>query len=235
MSEISESTTNQKNRSWRGLYMAGGICAIIYVILALFVPFFMFIGHTELSDMVSGDNVNRYIIENGHVWWVILQTLVLGTSFFAIITFVAMFVALKDVAKSTALIGSTIAIVIHILFIAYYPVVLAMGFVANAYQLADEVQKRSFATAAEPLLAMNNAFNPLYESVFAISIFILSLAMMKGVFDKRLAYLGFVTTIAGLAALSLFPLINIGYFWWWLFFMAWFVLVGIKLMKLGKS
>ena len=235
MSNPAEYTGSQVEAPWRGLYMAGGICAILYVILALFVPFFMFIGHTELSGMVSGKDVIRYILENGQSWWVILQTLVLGTSFFAIITFIAMFVALKDVARSTALIGSSIAIVIHILFIAYYPVLLAMGFVADAYQLADESQRSSFETAIEPLLAMNNAFNPLYESVFAVSIFILSMAMLKGVFAKRLAYLGFFSAIAGWVALSLFPIVNIGYLWWWIFFMAWFVLIGIKLIKLGKS
>jgi hypothetical protein len=232
---MSNSVSVEVDPSWRGLYMAGGICAIIYVLLALFVPFFMFIGHTELSSMISGPDVIRYISDNGHAWWVILQTLVLGTSFFAIITFLALFVALKEVAKSTALIGSAIAIVIHILFIAYYPVVLAMGFVAEAHQLSDEVQRRSLETAAESLLAMNNAFNPLYESVFGVSIFILSLAMLKGVFNKWLAYLGIVTMISSFVALSLFPIVGIGYFWWWLFFIAWFVFVGIRLMKLGRS
>jgi hypothetical protein len=235
MSERISNSGSGEQSSWRGLYMAGGYCAIIYVLFALFVPFFMFINHTELSSMVTGADVNRYINENGHIWWVILQTLVLGTSFFAIVTFVAMFVALKDVAKSTALIGSSIAIVIHILFIAYYPVVLAMGFVAQAYQVADEVQRKSFETAAEPLLAMNNAFNPLYESVFAVSILILSMAMLKGVFNRKIAYLGFLTAISAFVALSLFPIISIGYFWWWIFFMAWFVLVGIRLIQLGSA
>jgi hypothetical protein len=221
--------------SWNGLYMAGGVSAITYVILALFVPFFMFINHTELSAMADGQAVIRYIQENGQAWWIWLQTLVLGTSFFAIIAFAAMFVALMNVARSTALIGSIIAIVIHILFIAYYPVVLAMGFVTNAHELADEAQRRSYETAIEPLLAMNNAFNPLYESVFAVSIFILSLAMLKGVFNKKLAYLGFFTALSAWVALSLFSVISIGYFWWWLFFMIWFVLVGIRLIQLARA
>lgn len=223
------------NSSWGGLYKAGGICAILYVLLALFVPFFMFINNTELSTMVSGKEIISLITQNGILWWNTLQTLVLGTSFFAIITFTAIYVALKEVDKSKALIGSIIAIVVHILFIAYYPVMLALGFVSKAYQASDELQRKSFETAAEPLLAINNSFNPLYESVFAISILILSIAMLNGVFDKKVAYLGILTSISAFIALLLFPVLGIGYFWWWLLFMLWFIFIGLKLFKMGKS
>ena len=226
---------NPASSTWNGLYKAGGVSAILYVLLSLFVPFFMFINHTELSGMVTGKEIIGLILENGISWWLILQTLVLGTSFFAIITFVALFVTLKKVDKSRALIGSVTAVVIHILFIAYYPVMLALGFVSNAYQAADELQRKSYETAAEPLLAINNAFNPLYEAVFAISILILSLAMLKGVFNRKVAYLGILTSISAFIALLLFPVVGIGYFWWWLLFMAWFIAVGVKLFTLGRA
>jgi hypothetical protein len=112
---------------------------------------------------------------------------------------------------------------------------LALGFVSKAYQAAEGVQRKSFETAAEPLLAINNSFNPLYETVFATSILILSLAMLNGVFDKKIAYLGIVTSISAFIALLLFPVIGIGYFWWWLLFMFWFITIGLKLLKLGMS
>ena len=90
-------------------------------------------------------------------------------------------------------------------------------------------------SAAEALLAINNAFNPLYEFVFAVSILILSLAMLKGVFNKKVAYLGILTSISACVALALFPLINIAYFWWWLLFMIWFVALGLRLIKMGSA
>ena len=64
------SNDNRKNSesSWSGLYKAGGVCAILYVLFALFVPFFMFINHTELSTMVSGSEIITLITENGSVW-----------------------------------------------------------------------------------------------------------------------------------------------------------------------
>jgi len=220
--------------SWEGLYKAGGISAILYVILAVVVPFFMFIKHTELSGMVKGSDVLNYIATNGTTWWVVLQSLVLCTSFFAIIAFAALFMVLKQLDKTKAAIGSVVAIVIHILFIAYYPVMLGLSYLGEHYQAASEVQRASFASAAEALLAINNAFNPIYESVFVISILILSLVMLKGIFNKKLAYLGILTSISAFVALSLFPIIGIGYFWWWLPFNVWFIAVGLKLYKLSK-
>jgi len=224
--------SNKPDPSWNGLYKAGGICAFAYVVVALVFPFFLFIGNTELSHMTTGKEVLELIRSNGTLWWVIMQTTVLVSSFFAIITFVALFVALMPVDKSNAAIGAITAIVIHILFIAYYPVMLGLGFIATNYQLADQAQRNSYESAAEALLAINNAFNPLYESVFAISILFLSIAMLKGVFNKKVAYLGFLTTISAFVALSLWSVIHIGYFWWWLLFIAWFVAVGWKLFSL---
>ena len=221
--------------SWRGLYKAAGISAFLYVLLALVVPFFMFINRTELSSMVSGSDVLEYISTNGVVWWIILQSLVLCASFFAIVTFAALFLILKHAHKSMALVGTIIAVVIHILFIAYYPVTLGLSFLAEHYQTVSGAQQASLATAAEALLAMNNAFNPIYESVFAISIAILSVVMLKGVFNKMVGYLGILAAICAIIALSLFSIIGIGYFWWWLVFNIWFIAVGWKLYRLGSD
>jgi hypothetical protein len=227
--------SNNSDPSWSGLYRAGGICAFAYVLIALAIPFFLFIENTELSYMTTGKEILGLILSNGTLWWIVLQTTVLVSGFFAIITFVAMFVALRHVDKSNAAIGSVTAIVTHILFIAYYPVMLGLGFIAKNYQLADEAQRKSYESAAEALLAINNAFNPIYESVFAISILFLSIAMLKGVFDRKVAYLGILATISAFVALSLWSVIHIGYFWWWVLFIAWFIAVGWELFKLAPT
>jgi hypothetical protein len=143
--------------------------------------------------------------------------------------------ALKPVNKSYALIGALIAITCHILFIAYYPVLLGLTHLAESYQTAGMMQKFPMAAAADALLAVNNAFNPLYESVFAVSILIFSLVMMRSVFHKIIAWLGIITALAAIIALFLYPLMGIGYLWWWGLFMIWFVLVGWKLYILGNN
>ena len=224
----------EPDQTWSGLYKAGGVSAFLYVVIAIAVPGVMYMINPILSNMTDGADVIKLINEEKH-FWMILQTTVLGTSFLAIIAFAALFLALKNVNKSYALIGALIAITCHILFIAYYPVLLGLTNLAESYQSAAITQKLALIAAADALLAINNAFNPLYESVFGVSVLIFSLVMLKGVFHKYLAWLGILTAVAAIVALFLYPVLGIGYLWWWGLFMIWFVLVGWRLFKLGMK
>ena len=62
---------------------------------------------------------------------------------------------------------------------------------------------------------------------------LLSLAMLKGVFPKAVAWVGIANAPAAFIALALFPVIGVGYFWWWVLFIVWFVAAGWKLFRLG--
>lgn len=219
--------------SWKGLYKAGGITAFLYVILSLTVPYIQVLT-MQYDFKMDGPTLLPFIVSH-RLWWMIVQTLVLGTSILAIVTFLALFVALKGVDKSYAAIGSIIAGVCHLLFIAYYPVLLGLTYLSDQYATASSAQRIVLSTAAESLIAINNGFNPLYESLFGISILILSLVMLKGVFHQWIGYLGIVTCLAAFIALALWPLVGINYFWWWLFFMAWFLAAGWKLYRLGRA
>lgn len=221
--------------SWNYLYRAGGICAWLYIVIALIIPFLLYVDHTALSHMYRGADIIALINGQGFLWWTVLQTTVLGTSFFAIITFSALYFALSKVHKGFAFIGAITAIVVHILFIAYYPVLLGLGSIAQHYLYATSSDQAELLAAAAGLIAINNAFNPLYESVFAVSIFFLSLAMLRGVFRKFEAFLGIFTSAAAILALSLWGVVGIGYLWWWIFFMIWFILLGWRLFNLGKA
>jgi len=218
--------------SWRGLYRAGGVSAILYVLLSLTVPGVQVLT-MQYDFKMDGPTLLQFIAAN-RLWWITLQTLVLGTSILAIVSFVALFVALKHLNKSYAAIGAVIAITCHLLFLAYYPVLLGLVYLSDQYvAAATGAQRVVFATAAESLIAQNNAFNPLYESLFGISILILSLVMLKGLFHKSVAYLGIVTCVAAFIGLALWPVVGVAYFWWWLLFMIWFIAAGWKLYRLG--
>lgn len=220
--------------SWRGLYKAGGVSAVLYVLLAIVVPAVLFwMVHYDTS--MDAEATLRFISQN-RTWWMVEQTLVLGSSVISIVVFLALFVALKNVNKSFAAIGSGIAIVCQILFVAYYPVLIGLAYLSDQYVATVSEERRTvLVAAAEGLLAQNNAFNPLYESVFAASILVLSLVMLKGVFPKATAIMGIATSVAAVIALSLQPILGIGYFWWWFFFLIWFVLVGWKLFRLSRN
>jgi hypothetical protein len=59
---------------------------------------------------------------------------------------------------------------------AYYPVLLGLASLSDQYVAAAGAQKQGFAIAAEALIAQNNAFNPIYESLLAAGILIFALA-----------------------------------------------------------
>ncbi|GAB4538761.1 MAG: hypothetical protein Kow0063_26900 [Anaerolineae bacterium] len=226
-----EKTVASPDPSWRGLYRAGGITAILYVILALTVPAVQVLT-AQYDFKMDGPTLLQFIAAN-KLWWMILQTGVLGTSILAIVSFVALFVALKHLDKSYAAIGAIVASTCQLLFMAYYPVLLGLAYLSDQYVAATDAQRVVFVTAAESLIAQNNAFNPLYESLFGVSILILSIVMLKGVFHKSIAYLGIATCFAAFIGLALWPMVGVSYFWWWLLFVIWFVAVGWKLYRLG--
>jgi len=219
--------------SWRSLYRAGGISAILYVILGIIVPVLLLIGSSDSRDM-NGAALLQFIASN-RTWWMVVQTLTLGASFLAIVVFVALYAVLKHLNKSYAAIGTITAIVCEILFIAFYPLTLGLVYMSDQYVLATDTQRIALATASESLLAQNTVFNPFYDIVFVVSILIISVVMLKGVFHKSVAYLGIATTAAAIICVALWPILEIAYFWWWFVFMIWFIAVGWKLYKLGKG
>lgn len=232
--ESAKDSFASSDSSWRELYKAGGVSVVLYVLLAIVAPAVLFwIAHYDTN--MDAETTLRFIAQN-RTWWMVEQTLTLGPSIVSIVVFLALFAALKNVNKSFAAIGSGIAIVCQILFVAYYPVLIGLTHLSDQYAMAaSEARRTALVAAAEGLLAQNNAFNPLYESVFAVSILILSLVMLRGVFPKITAIMGIATFAAAVIALSMQPILGIGYFWWWFFFLIWFVLVGWKLFRLAGS
>jgi hypothetical protein len=222
--------------SWQSLYKVGGISAILYMVLALVVPTLQVLTmeYFEMTAEYGGAEFLQFIAEN-RLWWLIAQTLLLGGSILAIVAFVALFVALKNIDKSFAAIGVLVAVTSQILFIAYYPVLLGTIYLSDKFVTASADQQVLLGAAADSLMAINNAFNPLYEPILGVSILIFSLVMLKGVFHKSIAYLGIATCAAVFIAMSLWPIVGVNYMWWWIFYFVWFIAVGWKLYQLGKN
>ncbi len=219
--------------SWRGLYLAGGISAILYILLALAVPAAMIA--IPNYDLTLGGQALLELIARHRTWWVLLQSLVLETSMFLILTAAALFLALRQLNKSLAAIGALILVTSQILFMAYYPVLLGLASLSKQYSAAVGTQKQVFATAAEALIAQNNAFNPVYESLFAAGIFVFALVMLKGIFHRIVAWIGIASLAAVVIAMALFPVVGLAYFTWWILPSVWCVAVGLRLIRLGRA
>ena len=219
--------------AWRGLYRIGGISALLYVLLGLIVPAIM--AALKSYDFYMDAAPLLAFVAANPVWFTSMQTLVLGSSILAILTFAALFAALKHLDRSLAAAGALVGGSLQLLFMAYYPVLLGLVHLAYQYPAADQGRRAVLAAAAEALLAQNNAFNPLYESAFAAGILLVSIVMLKGVFPRWVAYVGIANLPACLVAFTLWPVIGIGYFWWWVLFLVWFIALGVRLIALGRG
>lgn len=221
--------------AWRRFYVVGGVCAGLYVLVALLVPGVMVTAVANFWDILVDPSALLAFIADNKLYWHIVQGGVLEASILLIITFAAVYLALKQVDRVFAAIGTIISIATQLLFMAYYPVLLGLVYLSDQYATAGAARRASLEASAEALIAQNSAFNPIYEALMGLGILFLSLAMLKGVFPRYIAYLGIVTCVAAFIGLSLYPIVGLGYFFWWAFFVVWLLAVGWKLYKLGRT
>jgi hypothetical protein len=220
--------------SWRDLYRAGGISAFLYIVLLIVPIVLIFImPQPPISD---GAATLQYIASN-KVLYITELVLFLAPSVLAMIVFLALYMALKHLNKSLAAIGALIGIASQIIGLAYNssPQSLngALVLLSSQYMAATTaIQKAAYATAAESLIAMTNAVSA-SGILFSIGILIISLVMLRGVFNKGIAYLGVATGTIAVFSETFRPVIGIGYIVFFILEVIWLIAVGWKLFKLG--
>lgn len=222
---------------WGAFVRMGGVAAILYDLAGIVAPFVLVtaVGFDFSVELTKGGAEVLAFIAGHRSWFLWVQTLTLASSIFAVVAFVALSAALWRANAALAVAGGLVGATCQILFFAYYPMLLGFVYLSDQFAAAGEARRAALGTAAEALIAQNSAFNPAYESVFAASILLLSLAMLRSAFHPALAYLGMATAIAAVVGLSLWGVLGVAYFWWWLLFFAWFALVGWKMTTLGSA
>lgn len=227
---------NENKNRWRAFLFTGGISVFIYILTAIIIPGIMTL---LIKQDIVGDNAIHgaallYFVAKNKFYWIALQTLVLETSIFPILTFIALYLVLRDHKPNSTLAGTVIGVSSQILFMAYFPMLMGLVFPGDNYVLAKAADRQLLAAAAEGLGAMVNAFNPVYEALLAIGIFLVSLAIPGSQIRKWLAPCGFITGVVTITAIALFPLIGYWYMWWWVLYIIWFSGVGIELIRISR-
>jgi hypothetical protein len=221
------------DRTWRTLYRAGGIAALMatlaYVIataISFVVPTPPTEGGAAILDYIAGHR-NVYILE---------QFLWLAPSVLLTVAFLALAVAVKDVNKSYAAIGGVLGVASWALTLVY-PATgggsPALVYLSDRYvATADGAQRAAFAAAAEVFVAQN--IIPTAVGILEpIGILILALVMLRGVFHRGVAYLGIATGAIGIVSEALRPLLGLGYLAYGLLLFAWFIAIGWSLYRLA--
>jgi len=224
--------------SWRSLYRAGGVSAMLFFVLNFVVLIVLDsitpqpLGSAEVGSLPSGVATLQYIASNRFVF-VLEQALFLGPLVLLLVVFLALYMALKHLNKSYAAIGAIIGIASVVLGLTTFSIMLGLVYLSNQYVVATIVQRDALAATAEGLIAQYNAVS-VSGILLAISILIISLVMLKGVFHKAIAYLGIITGVVGIMSETLRPIIGLGYAVYIILYI-WLIVVGWKLSTLGRN
>jgi hypothetical protein len=218
--------------SWRELYRAGGVSGVLFVVLILVAIVIIVVAPPPLNT--DGAATLEYVASH-KILYIIEQVLWLAPSVFAMVVFLALYMALKHLNKSYAALGAMVGIVSWALGLAL-PVTgggaPVLVYLSDQYMaVATAGQHTAFATAAEVFIAQNNTTNAV-GIMTPVGILILSLVMLKGVFPKSVAYLGIVTGVLGIVSEALRPILGPGYFVYGLLLPIWFIAIGWKLFRL---
>ncbi len=225
--------------SWRGLYRAGGVSALLYGVLNFVVPVVLgFITPQPpsaggVATLAGGVTTLQYIASNRSVF-VLEQVLLFGPSVLLMVVFLALYMALKHLNKSYAAIGAVVAIASQIVGLATFSIVFGLVYLSDLYVAATPAaQRAALATTAEGLIAQYNTVS-VGGILFSIGILVISLVMLKGVFHKGVAYLGIITGAVGIMSEALRPILGYGYAVYIVLYI-WLIAIGWKLYRLGSS
>jgi hypothetical protein len=188
--------------------------------------------------LTGGAAVLEYIASNKAIYLVEFISFV-GLSLPAMVVFLALYVVLKDLNRSYAVLGAVIGIASETMALAYNssPPSLNGGllYLSDQYAAATaEAQRASLATAAEGLIAVSNTVAAA-GILTALGILFISMPMLRGVFSRGVAYLGIATGAIGIVCEALRDVIGPVYFIYGILLPAWFIAVGWKLYRLASS
>jgi hypothetical protein len=203
---------------------------MIYIVAALMIF------TTPLPPTAGGAATLEYIAAHRSLY-ILKQILWLGPSVLAMLVFLALYPALKQVSKSYAAIGSVFGISSWALSLAWpttgegAPALVALS---DQYATATtDAQRTAFATAAEVLIA-TEAIPAAIGVLQTIGILVISLVMIHSAFPKGVAYLGVATGAIGIVSEALLPLLGIAYALYGVLVMVWFLAIGWQLYRLDR-
>ncbi|MGO4186593.1 DUF4386 family protein [Pseudarthrobacter sp. TAF60_1] len=220
--------------AWSALYRFAGAAAVLFVVLLIAALVIDFIA----PPPVHGGTTTLEFIAANKALYISEQLLWILPSILPVIVFVALFVALAPVGRSLALLAAVVGGLPWALLLAV-PVSsrgsLSLVYLSDMYASAGTERDRSvFATAAEAIIAENNT--PAIAGLLSpVGIFLISLVMLRGVMPRAVAWLGLVTGGLGVFSEALRFAVPEFYWVYGVLLWAWFIAVGVSLMRLRPT
>ncbi len=220
-----------RDPSWKELYIIGGISCIIFVVLILVAVIAYFIW-PYTPGVSSVENIFRTLHDNRIAGLISLDLFMVVAEIVAIPIELALYVALKRVNESYALIALIFALLSIALCFQARPIA-EIVYLSDQYSAATTDLARSlYLSAGESLLTTFNGTAWVLFTIFAgLSGLIYSFLMLRSdVFSKLTAYTGMILSIAGVGVfipvigIAISLLATIGG-------VLWFALIGRELLR----
>jgi Domain of unknown function (DUF4386) len=222
---------------WKPFFGWAGAASVLFVLLLIAALVLDFLapppvhGGAETLEFIAA-NKGNYIAEQ--ILWILPNVL-------PVLVFTALFVALAPTQKSLALIAFIFGALPWALILAV-PVSsrgsLNLIYLSDRYMEAGtEEERRTFATAAEAMIAENNT-PAIVGTLSAFGILLMAAAMSRGprgLFPRWLGWLGVATGTLGVASEILRHAAPEFYWGYGILLWVWFIATGIALIRLSPE
>ena len=223
------------DQSWCLLYRIGGVSAWLFV--GMLVAAIVVAIATPAPPTAGGTATLSYIAAH-RTLYIVEQQLWLVPGVFAMVTYLALYPALKHLDRSLAALGVVVGGSAWALTLAIPTTTTgapALVYLSDQFMAtADPARRAEFATAAEALIAQNRT-TVVVGPLTTVGLLIVSIVMLKGVFPRAVAYLGVATGVLGISAEALRMVFEGFYGVYGMLLPVWMGAVGWNLYRLGQG
>lgn len=215
----------------QGIYGVGGLSFVITGLLFL-VAFLTLVVSPGFFD--TGETALKGIAQQKILW--VTQNLMFGLGpIFLIPGLLALYFALRELGKIHMVIATGLWALSIGLNTVLTTLTLGVLRLSNEYVATNnEVRRAALAAAADLVLGVGDFGFPVLTALFALAIILNSLVMLRGIFSKRLAYVGIGSGIMGVISVVIpAPGLFILGFIFGVALILWLLASGAKLYKLG--
>lgn len=220
----------RSDRRYRTLYLVAGVASIVFVLLSLSALAVAAIapapvtGGAETLESIA-DHRATYVAEQ--LLWIVPGVL-------PVLTFLGLYIALRDTCPSWALIGVVVGALPWALMLAL-PVSshgsLVLVTLSDSYAAADTPEARTAYAAAAAAIIAGIDTPGILGALASVGILVISVLMTKGPLPRTVAWLGIAAGAVGLLGevlRSALPSIDAVH---GLLVGAWFAMVGVSLLR----
>jgi hypothetical protein len=225
----------QADPTWNGVYRVGGICALITGPLWIIAAgLSILIGPAPSASEAYLQAVGGHIILSQMNFGIFILT-----DFLLLPVVLALYLALKQQAKNAMLIAAALLLLYLVVDLAVTEMnSIVLITLTQQYAAATSDAQRS-ALAAAANYALANLPLATFYSFFVSSVgwLIVSIVMLKGIFSRLSAWMGIILSGMGIAGsfYGILPVFGIFLSQCLVAFGIWCLLVGVRLLKLGKA